>query len=47
MTRVTQNDDIAVAWGRAAARILESIIFGKAPSEAVAVAIEWLKEGKG
>ena len=34
-TRVTQNHDAAVAWARAAARLLELVILGQNPSDAL------------
>jgi ADP-ribosylglycohydrolase len=33
--RVTQNSDVAVAWGTAAARVLEGVILGATPVQAV------------
>jgi len=43
MVRVTQNTDAAVAYGRAAARVLEGIILGSAPLEAVEEAVRTLR----
>jgi hypothetical protein len=44
MVRVTQNSDIAVAWGTAAARVLEAVILGAQPVDAVGVAIRQLRD---
>ena len=44
MIRVTQNNNTAVAWGCAAARVLEAIILGAPPSEAVTLAIAALED---
>lgn len=41
--RVTQNDEIAVAWGCAAARVLEATILGASPATAVLATISALK----
>lgn len=45
MVRVTQNTDAAVAYGRAAARVLEGVILGSAPLEAVEEAVRTLRVG--
>jgi ADP-ribosylglycohydrolase len=39
MIRVTQASDTAVAWGTAAARVLEKVILGAAPPDAVRAVI--------
>jgi hypothetical protein len=44
MVRVTQNSDIAVAWGTAAARVLEAVILGAKPADAVGLAIRQLRD---
>lgn len=44
MVCVTQNSDIAVAWGTAAARVLEAVILGATPADAVGLAIRQLRD---
>jgi hypothetical protein len=43
MIRVTQNSDAAVAWGTAAARVLEKVILGETPAAAVSATIAALQ----
>jgi len=44
MVRVTQDSDVAAAWGMAAARVLEAVILGAAPADAVGVALSQLRD---
>ena len=45
-TRVTQNSDPACAWACAGAAVLEAIMMGQAPSEAVAGTVRELRRGE-
>ena len=45
-TRVTQNTDPACAWACAGAAVLEAILMGQAPSEAVAGTVRELRRGE-
>ena len=44
MVRVTQDSDVAAAWGMAAARVLEAVILGATPADAVGIAIRQLRD---
>lgn len=44
MVRVTQDSDLAAAWGTAAARVLEAVILGAQPADAVRGAIGQLRD---
>ena len=44
MIRTTQNDDVAVAFGCAAALVLEAVILGSSCTAAVAKTLAWLEQ---
>ncbi|KAL4420713.1 hypothetical protein ABPG75_010369 [Micractinium tetrahymenae] len=44
MIRVTQNDPVAVAYGTAAALILEAVVQGASVAAAVACTVDWLQQ---
>ena len=45
--RVTQNDPVAVAYGCAAALVLEAVLLGSSVAAAVAATVEWLRQQAG
>lgn len=45
--RVTQNDPIAVAYGCAAALVLEAVLLGASVAAAVASTVDWLQQRAG